>query len=232
MAMAVKRQRSPGRPRAGDSRSGRAREAILDAAARVFTDRGYRGATVDAILKEAGLSKGAFYWHFESKDELMRAVLIERVERPVKELIELLRSAPPEENMSEVATRRFAEFLESGRDAILLEHEYEGLAARDPKLRRRYARQRRQLRTALADALTARARQLGAPAFDTPAEDVATAYLALIRGLARERLVDPSGVPGHILGDMAGLIYIGLLARAQGGEWQANAVLSDPGRSR
>jgi AcrR family transcriptional regulator len=193
----------------------------------VFTQRGYGGATVDAILAEAGLSKGAFYWHFASKDELMRAVLAERVERPVKELIELIRSAPPDENISTVATQRFAEFLEGGRDAILLEHEYESLAARDPRLRRRYARQRKALRLALAEALAARARQLGAPPLDTPAEEVATAYLALIRGLARERLLDPSGVPGHILGNVAGLIYIGLLARAQGGEWEANAVL-DP----
>ena len=221
----VTRTRRAGRPRSGEAGGGRAREALVDAAARVFTERGYRGATVDAILAEAGLSKGAFYWHFESKEELMRCVLAERVERPVKELIELIRSAGPEENISDLATRRFAEFLEGGRDAILLEHEYESLAARDPRLRRRYARQRKALRLALADALAARARQLGAPPLDTPAEEVATAYLALIRGLARERLLDPSGVPGHILGNVTGLIYIGLLARAQGGEWQASAVI-------
>jgi len=198
---------------------------LLDSAARVFTERGFRGATVDAILDHAGLSKGTFYWHFESKDELVLAVLAERVERPIKELIEMLRSAPADENMSLVANRRFAEFVERGRDSILLEHEYEGLAARDPRLRRRYARQRRQLRRAFAEALAARARQLGAPQLDTPAEEVATAFLALMRGLARERLVDPSGVPSHILGNMTGLIYIGLLARAQGGDWQAAAVL-------
>ncbi|MEA2438085.1 MAG: hypothetical protein QOF65_2641 [Thermoleophilaceae bacterium] len=222
--MSVKPQRRrAGRPRAEDAHHGR--EAIIDAAARVFTERGYRGATVDAILERARLSKGTFYWHFESKDELMLAVLAERVEQPVKELIEMLRSAPADENMSLVANERFGEFLERGRDAILLEHEYEGLAARDPRLRRRYARQRRQLRAALAEALAARARQLGAPPLDTPAEEIATAYLALIRGLARERLVDPSGVPSHILGNVGGLIYIGLLARAQGGDWEQSAVL-------
>src|SRR3954469_22207315 len=139
------RKRGAGRPRSEDARGGRSREALLDAAASVFTERGYRGATCDTILAEAGLSKGAFYWHFESKEELMRAVLAERVERPVKELIELIRLAPPDENVSAAPPRRFAEFLEGGRDAILLEHEYEGLAARDPRLRRRYARQRKEL---------------------------------------------------------------------------------------
>src|SRR5581483_11008832 len=106
-SMAVKQQpRRAGRPRREDARG---REAILDAAAAVFTERGYRGATVDAILERAGLSKGAFYWHFESKDELMLAVLAERVERPIGELIEMLRSAPAEENISLAANRRFAE---------------------------------------------------------------------------------------------------------------------------
>src|SRR5205085_12052342 len=104
-------------------------------------------------------------------------------------------------------------------------HEYEGMAARDPKLRRRYARHRRKLRLALAEALRARARQLGAPALDTPAEEIATAYLAMARGLARERLIDPNGVPSHIFGNVGSLIYIGLLARAKGGDWEASAVL-------
>src|SRR5437763_8645121 len=91
-SMAVKSQRrSAGRPRSKDARG---REAILDAAAAVFTERGYRGATVDAILARADLSKGTFYWHFESKDALMLALLAERVERPLTELTEVLRSAP------------------------------------------------------------------------------------------------------------------------------------------
>ena|SRR2546421_2056041 len=219
------RRRPPGRPRADQASHGAGREVILDAAARVFTRRGYRGATVDAILQEARLSKGAFYWHFESKEELLLAVLAERVEHPVNELIELLRTARTDENLSRVATERFAQFLDRGRDAILLELEYEGLAARDPRVRRRYAAHRRKLRQALADALRARAEHLGAPTLDTPAEEIAIAYLALARGIARERLIDPSGVPSHIFGNVAGLIYIGLLARADGGEWEAHAVL-------
>src|SRR4051812_47801455 len=57
--MAVKPQRRrAGRPRAEDAGG---REAILDAAAAVFTERGYDGSTVEAILARAGLSKGTFY---------------------------------------------------------------------------------------------------------------------------------------------------------------------------
>jgi AcrR family transcriptional regulator len=191
----------------------------------VFALEGYRGATVDAILEEAGFSKGAFYWHFQSKDDLVSALLVERLEQPIRELIERLRSAPANANLSAEANRRFVEFFDRERATILLEHEYEGLAARDPALRRRYVRQRRALRQALGEALTERARQLGATEFTTPAEEVATAYLALIRGLSRERLLDPAAVPSHMLGEISGLIYIGLLARAYGGDWQRYAVI-------
>jgi AcrR family transcriptional regulator len=218
-------QRRPGRPSASATLGSGGRDKILDAAARVFAREGYRGATIDAVLEEAGFSKGAFYWHFRSKDDLVSALLAERVERPIRELIEQLRSAAADANMSAEANRRFAEFFDRERAAILLEHEYEGLAARDPVLRRRYVRQRRALRQALGEALAERARQLGATEFTTPAEEVATAYLALTRGLSRERLLDPAAVPDHLLGEIAGLIYIGLLARAYGGDWQRYAVI-------
>jgi AcrR family transcriptional regulator len=206
------------------------REAILDAATRVFARAGYRGATVEAILKEAAYSKGAFYWHFRSKDDLVSTLVGERVERPIRELIERLRSAPADANMSAEANRSFAELVDRERAAILLEHEYEGLAARDPALRRRYVRQRRALRQALGEALAARARQLGATEFTTPAEEVATGYLALVRGLSRERLLDPAAVPDHMLGEIGGLIYIGLLARAYGSDWQRYAVIDESSR--
>ena len=85
-------RRLPGRPPVSPTRGPGGRDQILDAAARVFARGGYRGATIDAILEEAGFSKGAFYWHFRSKEHLVSALLAERVERPIRELIEQLRS--------------------------------------------------------------------------------------------------------------------------------------------
>lgn len=46
------------------------RERIVDAAARLFRDKGFDGVGVDAIMKEAGLTHGGFYGHFASKDAL------------------------------------------------------------------------------------------------------------------------------------------------------------------
>ena len=59
----------------------------------------------------ASYLKGAFYWHFDSKANLVSTLLAERVERPIRELIARLRSAPADANMSAEANRRFAELL-------------------------------------------------------------------------------------------------------------------------
>jgi AcrR family transcriptional regulator len=53
----------------------RTKRAILAAAAVEFAAHGYAGAGIDAILRRAGVSKGAFYFHFESKHAVADAVL-------------------------------------------------------------------------------------------------------------------------------------------------------------
>jgi AcrR family transcriptional regulator len=51
------------------------RSQILDAAEKVFSERGIDKARMDDIVEESGLSKGALYWYFKSKDALIRAML-------------------------------------------------------------------------------------------------------------------------------------------------------------
>lgn len=56
-------------------RSEETRANILDAAAKLFSTRGFAAASVDEICTEAGISKGAFYHHFASKQALFLALL-------------------------------------------------------------------------------------------------------------------------------------------------------------
>jgi len=51
------------------------RTAIITAAAHVFVRRGYAASTIALISDEAGLTKGAIYFHFSSKDLIARAVI-------------------------------------------------------------------------------------------------------------------------------------------------------------
>ena len=49
----------------------RNRTRILDVASRLFRERGFDGVTVSEIMKTAGLTHGAFYSYFDSKDDLI-----------------------------------------------------------------------------------------------------------------------------------------------------------------
>jgi AcrR family transcriptional regulator len=56
-------------------RSEETRSRIIESAIKLFSTRGFNAASVDDICKDAGISKGAFYHHFESKQALFLALL-------------------------------------------------------------------------------------------------------------------------------------------------------------
>src|SRR5215470_7491445 len=66
------------------------REQIIDAAMRVFAQKGYGNATNKDIAREAGITPGLIYYYFESKEALLYALLEER--SPLK----LMASFPPQ----------------------------------------------------------------------------------------------------------------------------------------
>jgi AcrR family transcriptional regulator len=67
------------------------RERLLDAAARVFASKGYSGTKIMDIVREAGLSAGAVYGRFKSKNDLLTEAVVSRSIRQA-------RSQPPVED--------------------------------------------------------------------------------------------------------------------------------------
>lgn len=57
------------------------RETILMAALDMFCDKGYSRTTFDEIAKKINLTKGAVYWHFRNKPDIIKALIIEAFER-------------------------------------------------------------------------------------------------------------------------------------------------------
>ena len=217
MASGTKRSRLDRRTRAAREEGRAGRDELLSAALEVFARRGYKEAGVDEIAAAAGYSKGALYWHFSGKGDLLQALVEERIDAPMRAMVELLESAPPEQDMSVEATREFARQMSTQRDAVLLEREYWSLAIRDPELRGLYAERQTQLREALAAALEARARHLGMSDFPMAAEDVARIVMIVIGGLSVDELIEPGSVPPELIGETLALIYGGLVARAGSG---------------
>jgi len=207
-----RRRRGPGRPRAGERIPEGSRTRVLDAAAEVFAERGYERATVDEIATRAGLSKGTVYWNFASKEELFLALLDERIDRPVRAVMDISGSAPREQPTAGAVDAAMGQLVRERPQFVQLLLEYWAAAVRDPELRRRYVERQQGLREALAEVI--RTRQPPDIPFAIPPEHLATAFVALGLGLALELLVDPDAVPAGLFGDMLSLSYDGNAARA------------------
>src|SRR5690554_7754990 len=76
------------------------REAIMDCAEQVFMDKGVARASLEEIARAAGVTRGAVYWHFRNKQDILHAML-ERVRAPLGEMID----DRSEEHMSELQSR-------------------------------------------------------------------------------------------------------------------------------
>lgn len=66
------------------------RQEVIDAALKEFSEKGYKGASLNNILKEAQISKGTFYYHFKNKEDLyffLIEILIEEKKRFMKDRI-------------------------------------------------------------------------------------------------------------------------------------------------
>src|SRR5262245_57503952 len=64
----------------------RRRPQVLDAALGLFLEHGYEGTSMEAIAREAGVTKPVVYACFASKDELFRGLLAREEERILDEI--------------------------------------------------------------------------------------------------------------------------------------------------
>ena len=72
------------RPNKNVARGEATRGQLIAVARRMFADRGYEDTSIEAVLREAGVSRGSLYHHFASKEALFEAVA-EDVETTVGE---------------------------------------------------------------------------------------------------------------------------------------------------
>jgi AcrR family transcriptional regulator len=57
------------------------RRKIVDAAAALMAERGFAGTSISAVSRRSGLPSGSIYWHFDSKEDLLAAVVEEGAQR-------------------------------------------------------------------------------------------------------------------------------------------------------
>lgn len=71
------------------------RDALADAAARLFAQKGFYGASLEEIAEAAGFTRGAIYSNFGSKDELLMEVMDRFIDRQLENFAEVMHSDDP-----------------------------------------------------------------------------------------------------------------------------------------
>ncbi len=160
-------------------RAKRTREQLLAAARRVFAKEGYERATVDDVARAAGCSKGAYYFHFASKEEALVALVNEWTRSQTQRLQKEAKSSrSPQAALLALLEALFA--VDGGERWLLLEFWAQG--RRNPKVGKRMSGCYRAWRKLLTSAFR-RAQLAGAFPSGTSAEAASEAVLVLHQGL-------------------------------------------------
>jgi AcrR family transcriptional regulator len=190
------------------------RARLLDAAQGVIAREGYEGATIDAIAEAAGVSKGAFYGHFPSKEAAFAAVLRERCAAKRAQLRAVCEAELDRGRSAMVAgfTQGFANVLED-REWIRLFIEHARFAEMNAEAREVHAAEYRAFAELIAELLE-RSRALGLLDFEGSAAPMARVMMAVVDGFALQFLVDPDAVVREEVAPMVAHVF----GRALGGQ--------------
>ncbi|WP_109211660.1 MULTISPECIES: TetR/AcrR family transcriptional regulator [Microbacterium] len=132
-------------------RSRESRTVILDAAERLFAERGFDATPTGAIAEVAGVPKGLLFYYFPSKTDLLRALVRERLDLDPIDTSALIASGDPARSLLNV-TSRLREMQDGSavrRVIVWREH------GTDPEVRDRLHDYRRQLQSVIERVLRA-----------------------------------------------------------------------------
>jgi TetR/AcrR family fatty acid metabolism transcriptional regulator len=162
---------------------------IIEAAMKVFAQKGFDATRMEDIAQEAGLSIGGVYWYFKGKDEVIVGIMQATIDADVKALRELL-EAPG--TVHERLTQYVRATIEEAIETTALSYELYGLALRDTKVRKHI----RLFFTAYRDVLAEFVRQgiARGEIRNVDANLAATTFAALYEGMLEMALVDPKSV--------------------------------------
>jgi AcrR family transcriptional regulator len=181
-------------PLTPDRRRQQTREHLLAAAAQVFAERGFHGASLDAVAAAAGFSKGAVYSNFKNKEDLFLALLESIYSREMRLLRATLEASevPPES--------RLTDFLPLILDGVgqtpspenwaVLYMEFALFAMRNPAAQRKLAEIDEANIAAVAELISEEKTGLQGAELKKAARIIE----ALFRGISIMRSLDPSAV--------------------------------------
>ncbi|MHB8671394.1 MAG: TetR/AcrR family transcriptional regulator [Acidimicrobiales bacterium] len=167
------------------------RDALVEAAAEVFAQKGFHGASLEEIAEAAGFTRGAIYSNYGSKEELLYAVIDrvnERQLRSSSEAIETEGHGDPVRGALAAAQLWRGDEGKRSRELTALGLELRLAALRSPVVRRRLADAEDRTRDKIVEVVEREAARYGAK-LRLPARDLADIARAAIDGLEQYALI-------------------------------------------
>jgi AcrR family transcriptional regulator len=121
---------------------------LLSAARRIFSRDGFEASRIEDIAGATGHTRGAFYAHFSTKEDLFFALFEQEAGDRLRDLRSVLERCPDAEGRLR-ALRKFYIARAADRQWVMLALEFKLFALRHPKLRARLARTHRRIRESL-----------------------------------------------------------------------------------
>jgi AcrR family transcriptional regulator len=179
-------------PLTPERRRDQTRQHLLAAAAQVFAERGFHGASLDEVAAVAGFTKGAVYSNFRNKEDLFLALFKATYDRETEALRATLKGSevPPEERLSDfVALLRNQTHLSGGNFALLYQ-EFWLYAARNSSARERLAQIDDEAVQSVAEIIEAERGRWGMEPLESTIQ-VARIIEVLFRGIGLLRVLQP-----------------------------------------
>ena len=174
-------------------------EQILDAAEKVFSARGLSGARMDDIVQESGLSKGALYWYYKSKDAVILALMERVLERELRMAKDLVQSPQPAgERLHSLMRTALSDIAGLGR-LMPLAYEFLAMASRRKAVRQAMAEYYERYAELLSQIIQ---QGIDSGEFaDQDTDQAALSVIAMLEGLALVWFVVPDAIDIKTLGD-------------------------------
>lgn len=174
-------------------------EQILDAAEKVFSARGLSGARMDDIVQESGLSKGALYWYYKSKDAVILALMERVLERELRMAKDLVQSSQPAgERLHSLMRTALSDIAGLGR-LMPLAYEFLAMASRRKAVRQAMAEYYERYAELLSQIIQ---QGIDSGEFaDQDTDQAALSVIAMLEGLALVWFVVPDAIDIKTLGD-------------------------------
>ncbi len=202
-----------GQPKTRAERGEETRAALLRSASHSICELGMQGASIDLIAERAGYTKGAFYAHFASKEQLFLAMLEQKFAADLQRLDAAMVGAGDATEEARHAAGEFLHYVYRDPEWPRLYQEFAAYAARNESFRVQFAARQRDLRAGIAEVFARWASSFGVKPPLDPA-DVAAMTFFMADGFLIDRIVDPELDEG-LYEAMVEVFLRGLLAMVQ-----------------